>query len=429
MSEFNGIIVNLERTSARVDYLFHWLLNDYTEWRYSLSGEKFTNPEKVLNYSPVNVPGALNIIPTEWMFEEQVRMPKYQWAEDTYPRLLLEDKESFDAISAIFFMISRVEEYTPSLIDLHGRYPSTAATNRQYLLLPLADLWRQEIHHLLGINSIRRKNSVHFSFDIDSAYAYKHKGFMRTTGAICRDFISFKYRHLAERILCITGIAKDPFDTYDYIIKECQTRAIELSWFFLLSNRTFENNNIRHTSKGLRKLITRLASKYTVGIHPGYDTWRDMRLMQDEVSRLNEILSVPVHHSRQHYLRFALPETYRIVLENGIRNEYSMGYADAPGFRAGTSMPFAWFDMSTNKVTDLVVHPFCAMDVTFSRYQKISADETISVLKILITQIELTRGKFHMLWHNETLSNRGDWDGWKKLWCQVLNSLTPSELH
>ena len=208
-----------------------------------------------------------------------------------------------------------------------------------------------------------------------------------------------------------------------------RTRGIDLTWFFLLSNRTFENNNIHHTSKGYRKLIKTLARDHNVGIHPGYDTWKDEYLLNQEINRLSEIISRPVIHSRQHYLRFSIPDTYKKLVENGIRQEYSMGYADAPGFRAGTSMPFAWFDMSKNKVTELIIHPFCAMDVTFSRYQKASLNETLSMLKELMVQIQQTNGIFHMLWHNETLSERGSWIGWSKLWDQILYSLAPEDVH
>jgi hypothetical protein len=429
MSEFNGVIVHSDKTSARVDYLVHWLFADCTEWRYALKGENFVDAINVLNYSHQHIPGAVNISPTEWMFEEQLRMPKYRWQGEDEAKLILDDNEHFDAIAAIFFLISRVEEYFPAWVDLHGRYPSSAATNQKFLLVPLADVWRQEIHRSLGLEQIAQKKKVHFSFDIDSAFAYKNKGFARTVGAIGRDFISFKLTQLAERLLCIIGILRDPYDTYDRIINDSRSKDIDLTWFFLLSNRTFENNNIHHTSKGYRKLIKMLAQEFNIGIHPGYDTWKDVKLLNEEVSRLSAIISKPVIHSRQHYLRFAIPETYRKLVENGIGHEYSMGYADTPGFRAGTSMPFAWFDLTNNKVTELIIHPFCAMDVTFSRYQKVSLNETLSMLKELRTQIQETNGIFHMLWHNETLSERGSWLGWSKLWDQILYSLAPEDVH
>ena len=143
--------------------------------------------------------------------------------------------------------------------------------------------------------------------------------------------------------------------------------------------------------------------------------------MQIEIRRLNEILSVPVLHSRQHYLRFSLPETYRTLYDQGVRHEYSMGYADAPGFRAGTSLPFKWFDLQKNQATELFIHPFCAMDVTLSRYQKLSPTESIAMLNQLLDQIEDTGGMFHMLWHNETLSGRDNWRGWTSLWSEILH--------
>lgn len=429
MGEIKEVIVNVEKCSARLNYVIEWIFSGYTDWRYAIKGEEITNKQKVLNYSSKNLSGALNIHSTKWMFEEEMRMPEYQWKEDTYPRLLIEENDHFDALAAIFFLISRIEEYRPIAVDLHGRFPSSSAANKRYLKLPLADIWRKELHQALGIEENGQKNEVQFSFDIDSAYAYKYKGFNRTFGAISRDLLTFQFKTLAERVLSILGLSNDPYDTYGRIIRECNDRKIEITWFFLLSDRTQENNNIQHTSSGLRKLIIRLNDKYNIGIHPGYDTWKDASLMQQEIQRLENITGTPPIHSRQHYLRFSIPETYRILLEEGVRYEYSMGYADAIGFRAGTSRPFTWFDVEKNMVTELMVQPFCAMDVTLARYQKNTIEESYFIIKELFDNITMTGGIFHMLWHNETLSNRGNWLGWSKLWNQVLYSLAPKEVH
>jgi hypothetical protein len=363
------------------------------------------------------------------MFEEHFRMPDYQWQAKEIPRLIIDQNPHFDPLAAIFFLLSRVEEYTPTVVDLHGRFPATASSNYAHLLMPLADIWRKELLEALGIEITQSKRKTKFSFDIDSAYAYRHKGLKRTLGAIGRDFITLQIQKCAERILCIAGILHDPFDTYDKIVSDCESAGAETIWFFLLSDRTGENNNIHHGSKGLRNLIQTLSRKYAVGIHPGYDTWKSSNLLEKETDRLHEIIGTRVLHSRQHYLRFTLPETYKLLLETSIRHEYSMGYADAPGFRAGTSRPFMWFDLSRNQVTELMVHPFCAMDVTFSRYQKYSVDESISLIRQMREYIQTTHGEFHMLWHNETLSEREPWRGWSALWDQVLNDTAPERDH
>ena len=424
MSEFNGIIVKVDKISARLDYVFQWLLSSTTVWRYAEQNENLSDARKVLNYSEQSIPGALNITPTQWMYEDHLRIPGFRWIEEKHPKLLIDDNEHFDSIAAIFFLISRVEEYTPKFIDLHGRFPSNASANQPFLMIPLADVWRMEILRALGITSTGVTNKIQFSFDIDSAFAYTHKGIVRTLGAIGRDIINLKLAKLTERILCVAGIKNDPFDTYQKIISDCKAHGIELTWFFLLSDRTKENNNISYRSEGLRKLITQLVENFNVGIHPGYETWKNEELLQREMHRLMEITAAPVLHSRQHYLRFTIPETYRLLCGLGVQHEYSMGYADAPGFRAGTSRSFRWFDLHKNQMTDLMVHPFCAMDVTFSRYQKYTVAESIEILQQLYVQVKATDGEFHMLWHNETLSDRDNWRGWKSFWDGALQLIS-----
>ena len=71
-----------------------------------------------------------------------------------------------------------------------------------------------------------------------------------------------------------------------------------------------------------------------------------------------------VTKSRQHFLAFELPTTYLKLIQSGILEDYSMGYASHLGFRAGICSPFRFYNLLEEKETDLVVYPFQVMDVT-----------------------------------------------------------------
>ena len=66
--------------------------------------------------------------------------------------------------------------------------------------------------------------------------------------------------------------------------------------------------------------------------------------------------------SRQHFIRFTLPDTYRQLINAGIKEEFSMGYGSVNGFRASVALPFYWFDLEKNEATSLLVYLFCFMD-------------------------------------------------------------------
>ena len=105
--------------------------------------------------------------------------------------------------------------------------------------------------------------------------------------------------------------------------------------------------------------------------------------MKDEKERLENITDKPLLRSRQHYIKLFLPSTYRFLLEIGITDDYSMGFTDEIGFRAGTSHSFQWYDLSNEIETQLKVHPFCVMDVTLKNYLKLTPQQAVEKLNEL----------------------------------------------
>jgi hypothetical protein len=121
----------------------------------------------------------------------------------------------------------------------------------------------------------------------------------------------------------------------------------------------------------LAALIVQHAKKYALGIHPSWQSDGEEILVKKEVRRLSALAAQPVPSSRQHYLRFNLPEGYQTLLQVGITAEYSMGYGSINGFRASVATAFNWYDLANEKETALRIHPFCFMDATALFKQKI----------------------------------------------------------
>lgn len=57
-----------------------------------------------------------------------------------------------------------------------------------------------------------------------------------------------------------------------------------------------------------------------------------------------------------------MPASYRHISALGIREDYSMGYDDYPGFRAGLSRPFLFYDLYEEQITRLRIYPFQMTD-------------------------------------------------------------------
>ena len=109
-----------------------------------------------------------------------------------------------------------------------------------------------------------------------------------------------------------------------------------------------------------------------------------------------------------------LPETYRYLLEIGIRHEYSPCRFQDGGFPAGMCMPYPWFDLEKNESTELILHPTIAMDRTFQQYKSMMAEESVEAFRVLRQRTRQFGGTFVFLFHNDALSESEEWIGWRE---------------
>ncbi|MFN6378122.1 MAG: polysaccharide deacetylase family protein [Flavobacteriales bacterium] len=328
----------------------------------------------------------------------------------------------FDFFSAVFFLLTRYEEYWKFQGDDMGRYtPDLSVLNSLDILeRPIVDEWRWAFRDELksrwpSISFEKRKSNYISTIDVDSAFAYLHKGTYRTVGGFLKDVLKFQFKNLTQRTRVLLSLQSDPYDTYDYILEAHKRWNVSSIFFFLLADFGQFDKGLPHRSKGLQELIKRISKQSALGIHPGVASHRRYNTMLREKSRLETIIGKPIKNSRQHYLMLKFRTTYRLLKATGIEHDYTMGYAHHTGFRAGTARPYLWFDLKKNECSNLMIHPFVAMDSTLRKYMKLTPEAAIEKLEVLISQIEKYEGDFISLWHNETLTESGDWKGWRKV--------------
>lgn len=342
-----------------------------------------------------------------------------------YPNL--DGSERFDPFASSFFLLSRYEEYTAQSFDEHGRFAGRKAWGGATMIMkPWADIWRQEVHNEVCKYFPMYQPSVPVfrtvaTIDVDSAFAFRYKGVRRTLGGLILDLLRLKPMRGLERMKCVLADEQDPFDTYEYLLDTCLSQHIELRCFFLLADRSKNDVNVDYRNPQLRERIEDMRDGGAImGIHPGYESHRDVRVLMEEIARMEGIVGEKITHSRQHFLKFKLPSTYRRLLQCGIAHDHSMGYADVPGFRAGTAHPFKWFDVERNEVTSLTVHPVAVMDSTLKSYMQVDPPEAMQIVTQLKAEVRRTGGDFVSLWHNETVAEKGDWKGWRAVWEEAI---------
>lgn len=413
------ILIYSSRTSERFVYtcqvIFKYILQVPFSITHNLT--EFTNKENAikLNYSSnVIATNCLQIEPwNNFIYEEHLRlvMPEVIYYNDL--PIIFDNRQPeipFDIISAIFFMVSRFEEYFPSEKDEYGRFREKNSLTGKYGLtrIPIVDKW---CHFLKSVIEAKFNvllpvitHNVTYTFDIDVAYAFKGRSILRNILSLGKDLVSFNFSNILDKLNFVLGKTQDTFDTYDFINS---AKNINKKFFFLLAKEKQRyNHNLNPESETLQKLIKEVAATYDTGIHPSYYTTTDNALLTQEISSLKNIINLPITISRQHYLRLSFPETYQNLSDAGIRYDYTLMYAEQPGFRAGTNYAFPFFNVVTNKITDLIIQPSCVMDSMFRDDLNITAAESMAIYIELLEKVKLYGGNMVCIWHNDLLAHR-----------------------
>ena len=157
------------------------------------------------------------------------------------------------------------------------------------------------------------------------------------------------------------------------------------------------------------------------GFTPGSTQIRKTAI-KTEKKRLETIIHRSVVKSRQHFLILHLPHTYQKLVDNDIREDHSMGYAEHVGFRAGTCTPYRFYDLDLETATELMVYPFAVMEATLKYYMKLQPDQAKTKISEVVDKVKAVDGTFIGLWHNETLTDRGLWAGWRDVFTHMVEA-------
>lgn len=224
----------------------------------------------------------------------------------------------------------------------------------------------------------------------------------------------------SKRKNVLAGKEKDPYDTYDFQIEIHKKYNLKPIYFFLLGDWAPNDKNLPHTSPLMDELVKKILTKAEIGIHPSFASNQNPEKVAIEKDRLSKINSSAVTKSRQHFLKLQFPGTYRNLIATGITDDYTLGYADEVGFRAGICTPYKWYDLEKEEETNLTIHPFAVMDGTLNSYLKLTPEKAVKKVTEIVNEIKNVNGEFITIWHNETLSDWRDWKGWQEFYEQVL---------
>jgi hypothetical protein len=423
------MILYCTHITPRLRYIIDFCSSELfdTPIRLTTDKDEFANsPGPRINYSATPVPGTFNIRPATLLFESGIRTQDITCFEHNGRKAFFRTGGDlpFDIFSASFYLLSRYEEYLPYDKDVYGRYAHTnsLALREGFLDIPLVNFWLLDLRQALSRMYpalIFRYLAFKFipTYDIDSAWAFLHKGWRRNLGGGFRSVISGNWQALRHRIHVLRGRRQDPFDAYEWLDSLHLYCRVRPYYFFLVAGRCKGvDRNIPLSSPDLQHLVQYHSAGYRLGIHPSWQSGDDDRLLREEIEWLEYIAGQPIVRSRQHYIRFTLPGTYRRLLDHHIEQDYSMGYGSINGFRASVASSFFWYDLEREETTPLRIFPFCFMDGNAYYEQRYSAARAMQELMHFYTQIRKVNGMMITVWHNSFLGTDPEFAGWRQVY-------------
>lgn len=314
----------------------------------------------------------------------------------------------FDIFAAAFFLLSRYEEYLPHVKDKEGRFQASEslAYQENFLERPVIDIWAQKFKEVLqrkfpsysfpGRSSCS-ENIISFS----EAFAYKEKGILRVILGLITDVIHLKPKYVLHRFQVMLELKRDPFDIHNKIIHFLKKNRVSIKFMFQVSDFTTHDRNVSHNRLEFQSMIKSFADYAEVGLQPGFYANENFQLLKEEKKRLEDILKRPVLSSLNSKYNLLLPDTYNHLVELEFKNDFSMGYPEALGFRAGTCTPFLFYDINFEVTTPLLVHPYAINAAAFDKLTETEIEYKVLEIK---RQIKLVQGKLVSIFTNKDFS-------------------------
>ncbi|HZI68692.1 MAG TPA: hypothetical protein VFD44_03230, partial [Hanamia sp.] len=332
------LLIYLPQNSPRTQYVFDLIFSEEfgMVYRTTNSKEEFANfTEEKINYSEERIGETFFIKSSGLLWESGINQKQISVEERNSMKVIFSNESAdlgFDIFSAVFFMLSRYEEYLSAERDKFGRFQAkqSLAYKNDFLQKPVVNIWIENLKSVFknrfpGLQFKQESFNALITYDVDVAYKFKGRSFGRNLGSALKDIAGFNIKNFKVRIQTLLRGAKDPWDVYEEVQQLLSKNQLPSVFFFLLADKSEHDRNLDYKHPVMKQLIQQISSFTKTGIHPSFHTSTLPGKIKEEKERLESISGKMVTKSRQHYLKFQLPETYDFLISNGITEDYSMG--------------------------------------------------------------------------------------------------------
>ncbi len=291
-------------------------------------------------------------------------------------------------------IFTRKEEYKSDYKDIHGRFP--------YFFSDYKDILKPKVSEYLIKNGIfnieypdKKRFAVCLTHDIDILFLSGRK--------IAKEYIralkKFDIKNTIETIISSLYKRKSRLFNFEFIMDVEKKYGAKSTFFIMAIDKwDFEfNYRVEELKDEIRYIIE---NGFEIGLHGGYETYKDIDRMKKEKERVENISLKEVIGYRNHYLRFKIPITWELLKEAGFEYDSTFGYTEMLGFKNGMCHPFKPFNVNSYEFIDIFEFPLNIIDETLFTRMGLSFETAWEVVSMMIDETEKNKGVITILWHN-----------------------------
>lgn len=219
---------------------------------------------------------------------------------------------------------------------------------------------------------------------------------------------------------------ENPYWNFDKIMETEKRLGVKSTFFFLNEQRKASLFAPREWKlylgrydiedpeivKAMKKLD---AEGWEIGVHGSYNSYRDLKMLEEEKRVIEKLIGKKVHGISQHYCNLDIPGTWEYHEKIELVYDATMGFVNEIGFRYGTCFPFHPFNAVKGRTLSLWELPIIIMDTACSFEKRGVWKECINVLN----SVEKYNGVMLLRWH-PTVFNEQEFPGRSEIYERII---------
>ena len=150
---------------------------------------------------------------------------------------------------------------------------------------------------------------------------------------------------------------------------------------------------------------------WDIGLHGSYHSALRAGLLAEQRRVVEDAVGRPVSATRQHWLHYDVRVTPRLQSDAGLRADSTQGFNRNVGFRAGTSFPYACWDLERATELPVLEVPQHVMDGALFTANALEYDVDLAVRHCvrLLDEVQAVGGCLTLSWHPNGIQDPKYW--------------------